>query len=68
MWLWGHDFHFVDSDRMFDTMDRVIAQVNAETQKHGVRLRYSTPDRYFEALHGGPRGDRAVRFPQEIGM
>ena len=36
MWLWGHDFRFVNSHTMFDTMDLLIDEINAHPEIYHV--------------------------------
>lgn len=58
MWLWGHDFQFVNAHKMFDSMDPILDYINAHRDRFKVQVQYGTPTEYFQALQ-----EEQVRFP-----
>eukprot|EP00937_MAST-01D_sp_MAST-1D-sp2_P005627 g5627.t1 len=53
----GSDFQFTNASYNYESLDRLMAHVNADQQRYGMRLRYSTPALYFDALHAKRKAD-----------
>jgi len=50
----GHDFAFDDAAAMFENMEKLITEINANPVKYGVKLTYKTLSEYFDAIQSAP--------------
>jgi alpha-mannosidase II len=46
----GDDFKYMNAENQFSSIDEYIAMFDKDPEKFGIRLIYSTPQTYFEAL------------------
>ena len=47
----GEDFNYGDANMWFKNMDKLRNYFNANHEKHGINILYSTPSCYLKALH-----------------
>lgn len=47
----GSDFQYTQASINYENMDKLMAYINSNTSKFGMRLQYSTPTFYMKTLH-----------------
>jgi lysosomal alpha-mannosidase len=47
----GSDFQYTKASINYENMDKLMAHMNANIEKYGMRLQYSTPTYYMKTLH-----------------
>lgn len=64
LWAFGCDFNYQNAWTMFKNMDQLITYINENSDKYGVRVKYSLLSEYFEAVHklGKTWGDYSGDF------
>ncbi|KAL0478997.1 lysosomal alpha-mannosidase [Acrasis kona] len=48
--MFGEDFKFVKAQTQFGNMSRIMDWVNQRSDQLGIKMRYSTPSEYFDAV------------------
>jgi lysosomal alpha-mannosidase len=51
MHTFGEDFNFANAIMMYKNVDKLIDYINNNFDKYGVKIMYSTPSIYLEALN-----------------
>jgi len=49
--VWGSDYLFTRAESMYSNMEKIVAHVNAQPSKYGIRVQYTTLSRYSTIIN-----------------